>query len=632
MATKLREHAGAGLVAVAIFIAALLEGAFDPTAYAAASIVIWAAAAAGLASRALPSAPIALNGAVAGSLLAALMLMAAASLGWVGDQGRAFEEAVRASAYLGLFVIAACTAGSAGRARWLTGLSLGLGAVAVVSLLSHLQPGLLDDDELGALIPGAADRLSYPIGYWNGLAGLLALGAVLIARFATAAPGRVQRSGATAMLPLVLLALWLTESRGGAVAVVVGLAALVLLSTDRQGLAGRAALAGLGAAVLIVVGERLDGLDEGMNSASRHSDGDVMTAVALATATLTGASAWMLEGRIPRLPAAGRAAVAVAAVAATALIGVTAAADPAERFRNFKAPPEDVMTQGTADTGDELNSSGRWQFWGEALDAFGDEPLLGVGAGGFEDYWAEHASVLVFVRNPHSLPLQLAAELGIAGMALLLGFGTALGLAAVRWIGAERRRGDESFGGDGAVLVAVLLTAGVGALIDWTWLIPAVIAPAVIGAGLLTAAAPGRRLRANGYWLGLATVGVAWVSILAAGLVVLTEIKLEQSRDAAAAGRIEDGIERAEEARTVQPWSSEPYTQLALLEEERGDTGHALEFLSEAQERDSLDWRLPLIEVRLHEERDDLSSARLALDRALELSPLAALQLLRGAE
>ena len=512
------------------------------------------------------------------------------------------------------------------------GLTLGLGAVAVVSLLSHLQPGLLDDNQLGALIPGAADRLSYPIGYWNGLAGLLALGAVLTARFATAAPGRIQRSGATAVLPLVLLALWLTESRGGAVAVVVGLAALVLLSTDRQGLASRVVLAGLGAAVLIVVGERLDGLDEGMNSASRHSDGDSDDRGRPGHGDIDGRLRVDARREDPPAARGGRAAVAVAAVAATALIGVTAAADPAERFRDFKAPPEDVTTQGAADAGGELSSSGRWQFWGEALDAFGDEPLVGLGAGGFEDYWAEHASVLVFVRNPHSLPLQLAAELGVVGMALLLGFGAALGLAAVRWIGAEGGRGDDAFRGDGAVLVAVLLTAGVGAVIDWTWLIPAVIAPAVIGAGLLTAAAPGRRLRANGYWLGLATVGMAWVSILAAGLVVLTEIKLEQSRDAAAAGRIEDGIERAEEARTVQPWSSEPYTQLALLEEERGGTGRALEFVSKAQEHDSRDWRLPLIEFRLHQARDDPSDAGLALDRALELSPLAALQLLREAE
>ena len=98
-------------------------------------------------------------------------LLAGASVAWASDQGRAFEEAVRASAYLGLFTLAACTASRGGRRQWIAGLPSGLGAVSVLPLLSYLQPGLLDGGELDALIPGAAGRLSYPIGYWNGAGG-----------------------------------------------------------------------------------------------------------------------------------------------------------------------------------------------------------------------------------------------------------------------------------------------------------------------------------------------------------------------------------------------------------------------------------------------------------------------------
>ena len=83
----------------------------------------------------------------------------------------------------------------------------------MLALLSHLQPGLLGDADLGSQIPGAADRLSYPIGYWNGLAALLAIGAVLLrARVARArresAEVRSDRVAAPA-----LLAIWLTDSR-----------------------------------------------------------------------------------------------------------------------------------------------------------------------------------------------------------------------------------------------------------------------------------------------------------------------------------------------------------------------------------------------------------------------------------
>jgi tetratricopeptide (TPR) repeat protein len=120
----------------------------------------------------------------------------------------------------------------------------------------------------------------------------------------------------------------------------------------------------------------------------------------------------------------------------------------------------------------------------------------------------------------------------------------------------------------------------------------------------------------------MATVAVAWVGIIAGGLVVLSELQLDQSREAAADSRVEDGIRRAEDAHTVQPWSAEPFTQLALLEEQRGDVDRALAYLRDAQERDSEDWRLPLIEARLQRTRGDEPAAMMALARARSLSPM----------
>ena len=66
-------------------------------------------------------------------------------MGWATDQGRAFDEAVRGSTYLGLFTLAACTASPGGRRQWLDGLTVGLAVVVVLALLSRLQPGLLED-------------------------------------------------------------------------------------------------------------------------------------------------------------------------------------------------------------------------------------------------------------------------------------------------------------------------------------------------------------------------------------------------------------------------------------------------------------------------------------------------------
>lgn len=106
MSTAIRQHAGAGLVAAAVIAAAFAQGLFNPTGYAAASIVTWAAVIAGLVGRALPVTPVGRVAALAGVCLAGIALLAAASVGWAHDQGRAFDEAVRVSFYLALFALA----------------------------------------------------------------------------------------------------------------------------------------------------------------------------------------------------------------------------------------------------------------------------------------------------------------------------------------------------------------------------------------------------------------------------------------------------------------------------------------------------------------------------------------------
>jgi hypothetical protein len=611
LASIIRQHAGAGLVAAGIFTAGLAEGFFQPTAYAAASIVIWAALIAGLVGRALPAARVGRTAAAAGLCLAGTAVLATASVAWASDQGRAFEEAVRVSFYLALFSLAVCTATAGARREWLGGLAAGLGALSVVALFAYLQPGILDSGH--SEIPNAAGRLSYPTGYWNATAALLAAAAILLAHEGVRAPSGGLRAAATAAIPVAVLGIWLSSSRGGAGALIIGWAVLVAASADRPRQLLTIAIGAGGAAILIVAAEQMDPLTSGLLDSARRADGDRMSALAVVVAAVAAAVAWRLDGARPRLRIPRGAVVAAGAVAAVALVAAVIALNPAERFREFKAPPP--ASGGVPVGAAGVSSNGRWQFWSEAVDAFESAPLGGVGAGGYEDYWARHADVPLFVRNPHSLPLQQGAELGLPGIALFLGF-----VAAV--VAAARRRLAAGLAGDAGVLVAVLAAGAAGAAVDWTWEVPAAFGPAVVCAGLLTASAPSRQLSRAGYWLGVGSVALAWVGIIAGGLVVLSELQLDQSRDAAAANRIDDGIHRAEEARTVQPWSAEPYTQLVLLEEQRGDVEQALADLRKAEARDSEDWRLPLIEARLQQTRGDEPAARTALERARRLSPM----------
>jgi len=72
----------------------------------------------------------------------------------------------------------------------------------------------------------------------------------------------------------------------------------------------------------------------------------------------------------------------------------------------------------------------------------------------------------------------------------------------------------------------------------------------------------------------------------------------------------------------VQPWSSEPYTQLALLESNRGDLSQALAYLREARAHDRDDWRLWVIEATLLARTGDGLAAQAAFRRAQSLSPV----------
>jgi hypothetical protein len=611
MISTIRQHGGAALVAATVVIAAFTQGLFDPTGYAAASIVIWAAVAAGLVGRALPSAPVGTLAAVAGLCLAATAVLATASVAWASDQGRAFDEAVRVSFYLGLFVIAACTATRAARAQWLGGLAVGLGVVSVVALFAYLQPGILDSGTSD--IPNAAGRLSYPIGYWNGTAALLAVAATLLAYGSVQGPTRLLRAAATATIPLAALSVWLASSRGGAAAVVIAVAVLVAASPARPRQLVIVAIGAAGAAILIVASEQMHALTSDVVDSAKRSDGDLMSAVCVVVAGVSAAVAWWADEWRPAIRVSRPAWVALGAIAIVAIVAGAIAVHPADRFREFeKAPPARVgIPVGAAD----LSSNGRWQFWGEALDAFAHDPVGGVGAGGYEDWWARHATAPLFVRNAHSLPLQQAAELGIPGIALFLGFVGAVALAGRRRLGEGRE-------GDAGILVAVVVAGAVGAAVDWTWEIPAVFGPAVVCAALLLASAPARPLARDGYLLGLVTVAAAWLAMVAGGLVVLADLELQKSKDAASENRIGEGIDRARAARTVQPWSSEPYTQLAELEAERGDNTQALAYLRQAEERDSQDWRLRLIEATLLRRRGDGVAAQEAYAKAQSLSPL----------
>jgi hypothetical protein len=635
------KHALVVAVAVTYVIVSLAEGGYAPEALAAGTLVIWWAVIVGLAVGAWPRAAVPRPALTAGLCIVGLALLTALSLAWSNDDGRTFVEVTRVAGYAGLFalVILASPGGSA--RSWLVGLAIGLTAVAALALGSRLEPALPGSDyRLGEFIPGAEERLSYPIGYWNGLGACMALGSVLLVWLGAQATTRPGRALATAALPAVLLTLYLASSRGGFVATAVGVAVLVALGPGRLRLLGGAALALAGGLALVGLADLRSPLIDSPGTPVADLAGDEILLATLVVCGLVGLARYVADRPLGRLAVPWAATrIALVVFAFLALAGV-ATADPVSRFEEFKQVPtgQDVEAHLTSGSG-----SGRYQFWSAAVDAFAHDPITGIGAGGYEAWWTEHASFERVLRDAHSLFFETLAELGVGGLVLIVAF---LALGAVHgW----RRRGGGS--PDGTVEAALaLLAAGIfSAAYEWTWEIPAAFGPVVVAVALLTGPAVVRR-RANpagasagdgadpgtvahrSFGWGVATLLTGWAAVWIAGVLFLTEIKLDDSRDAADRGDLDSAAQDASDASTLQPWAPAPWLQLALVEERAGNLPAARERIEEAIERAPDDWSLWITASRIERRAGDREAAEAAYLRAQSLNPRSGIFSLESAE
>jgi tetratricopeptide (TPR) repeat protein len=257
------------------------------------------------------------------------------------------------------------------------------------------------------------------------------------------------------------------------------------------------------------------------------------------------------------------------------------------------------------------------------VDLFAQRPVGGGGAGASAPWWLEHNTIGWFARNAHSLWLETLAELGIVGLALLLG-AFAIGLGA----GVRRlRSGPDDVRMTIAALVAATLAFMLGSGIDWVWQIPAVAGMGLVTLGLLcgsaTAVSQGRSIAAHRR-LGARSavvIVVAWAAIAAQATTLLSRDRLEVSQEAARRGDFTKAAEDARTAAGIQPWAASPRSQLALIAEQRDDLDLARAEIDRALERSSSDWALWLVAARLATKDGDIPAARAALAEARRLNP-----------
>lgn len=517
--------------------------------------------------------------------LAALTAWIALSLLWTVGVPDTVLEVERVLVYL-----AAATAGVLLiRRRSVAALVLGLwGAVVIVAtyaLLTRLFP-----DRLGTFDQVSGYRLSVPLGYWNALGILAAMGWLLALGLAARSSPLVRclSAGSTVILAL---ALYFTYSRASWIALFAGLVVAVALDARRLELVTTALVVAPWSIAAVAVASTSPALTHqgvALGDASRDGHGLAVIAIGL----IVGASLtillvdWLAAAvTVPHGVRRAYAGVLLFVLAALLIVG----------FGRYGFPPTLARKaydsfQGSAGTGDDLNSrlfnlssNGRTENWRAAWQEAEAHPVLGGGAGSYVQFWFRYRPGDWTVHDAHNLYLETLAELGPVGLALLV-FTLAVPFAAIR-----RARASPLAAIACGAYVAFLLHAAV----DWDWEMPAVTLTGLFSAVVLLAA--GRRDRGpRSLGPAVSVAGVALVAGLFAFALValLGNSAVSASSKSADAGRYARAEAQARDGMSFLPWSAEPWRRLGEAQALSGNLAAARVSFRHAVQKDPRDWTL----------------------------------------
>jgi hypothetical protein len=325
---------------------------------------------------------------------------------------------------------------------------------AIVLLSTYGLATRLFPDRLGSYDPISGYRLSEPIGYWNGLAIFAAMGMLLALAAAARESSAALRAAAAFAFVLLVPTVYFTFSRGGWIALGIGTVAAILLDPRRLQLVLALLTVGVPALLVAWFASESEGLtrqDAVLNVAADQGRELAVVIVLLAVVAAAGAVALAVGERRITPPRPVRLAFAALLVAA-ALGAVTAVfvrfggpVETVERaYDAFTTPPAADPT----DLGERLftfSGTYRPEAWEEAWNQYRDNPVLGGGAGTYEQYWNQHRPIDHKLRDGHSLYLEVLGELGPFGLALL-----AIALAAPLAAAVGARRHPLAIGAFGA--------------------------------------------------------------------------------------------------------------------------------------------------------------------------------------
>lgn len=548
--------------------------------------------------------------------LGLLLALSAASLLWAESKEAAWTDFNRLALYCVVFALVIFAVRQPRTAR-IVMMILGSGA-----LLTSLW--LCASVLLGAG-QGAFNgrRLNAPIGYVNGNAGLLLMGLWPWLAYAETTTRRAARGAALAGASLIASTLVLTQARAVAPAAI---AAAILVVICARGRVVRTINLGLlAASVACGLPWTLAVYSTGGSAQRALAPGQGLLRASVIAMLLCALGAGLARAALSRWDAplgeAGsdrrrRLGLAVIITAALALVAGAAAATPwlAREYRSFTA----LRVNQNAAVRFTDASGFRYDLWRVALREFEARPAVGLGAGNYDVEYYRLRRNPEYVLQPHSLELQMAAELGVGGVIALLLF-----CGAILWACCARRGTLASE--DRLVKVAAtgMFCAWLAhTTVDWLYDIPGLTGMAIVAGAVLVLPAAGRLPRRARPRRGVVLCGLVVVALLAASVgrqYVAT--RYAQSGAAHLARSPRAAVPTLERAARLDPYSLTTLYALASAYAREDNYEAARAVLLAAGQREPHNYVPPALLGDLAVRRGDYRLAAVEYGRALSLNP-----------
>lgn len=628
----LRFASGFGIPFLLVLYLAFASGGYELVSRSQVGIIVWWAVLLGIVVGVLPAARITTAGRIVLAIVGALFVWTlAGTLFWTESTERSVIELSRVATLSGVFLLMILIQGRDGLRYAVAAIAAAVAIVSVIALFDRFEPDLLPfgtDYAFPADYPRA--RLNYPLEYWNGLAIFVAMGAgpmLWIGATGRTVAGRAAAAGA---LPLLVLAGYLTASRGGVIEGAAVLVAMLVLFPRRIQLILSMVVPAVGSILLVVLVNKrpeLRDLAPGNVTKTQGTQMLWLTLGVFAVCVAIQACALLVAKRFgwkaPRGSRAGAQAAGITAGIATVLVLLLAVSSGfvGDKWSEFKVP----TASGTVSRLANVNSGERYLIWKADVDAGKSEPVTGIGPGAFEYFWAREGEGVQFVRDGHSIYLEGFAEMGLLGIiltvALILGpLGIAIALALRR--GLDERRGLIAAAGAGMAAFAV------GAGIDWAWeltILPVMFF--VLTAGVVGVFAqddeeePAPTRVAPPSWAVRVPVGIVALAMIALIAVPLAAtMAYRSSQESVRSGNLTNALDQATDAVDIQPYSASAKIQVAQVLELLDRDQEAIKLAREATEDETGNWRNWYVLSHLLEMKSKEQS-RKAFEKARSLNP-----------